>query len=252
MPHFFDAHCHLDFCSNCDEIASRAEGIISAIDSTVFPSSYVSASAKLAGSKGVKVALGMHPWQVAQGRVGENDLLSFERLVGDVSMVGEVGLDYSKGLRESRARQLEVLTRILQSIEASGGGKVVFLHSVKSCPDMMMLLDRFGTCSSNVCVFHWFQGTLAELERAVSAGCMFSVGIRMLASAKGRELALAIPADRLLAETDGPAHPGVEWSAEAWIQLMDVTVKRLAEVRGADEAEMRELLTANGQRLLCA
>lgn len=250
MTQFFDAHCHLDFCSNCDEIASQAEGIISAIDATVFPSSYVSASTQLKETPSMKVALGLHPWEVAEGRVGENDLRSFERLVRYTDIVGEVGLDYSKQRRESRGRQLEAFTRVLQAIKDAGNSKIVFLHVVKGYDDAFMLLERFGTCEANTCVFHWFQGTQDELERATKLGCMFSVSERMLRSGKGRSLAEAIPSERLLTETDSPAHPGMEWSATAWAELMESTVKQLAHIRGAQEAAMGELLLSNGRRLL--
>lgn len=250
MPHFFDAHCHLDFCSDCNEIAQQVEGSIQAIDATVFPSSYVSAKGQLGGIASMEVALGLHPWEVAAGRVGENDLRSFERLARDARIIGEVGLDYHKRRRESRTRQLEALTRVLQAVSDAGDGKVVFLHIMRSMDDAFMLLERFGTCDRNVCVLHWFQGSEAELERASEMGCMFSVGERMLRSAKGRVLAAAIPRKQLLTETDSPAHPGTPWSAEAWLQTMESTVEQLAELRGMERDEVEALTLANGRRLL--
>jgi hypothetical protein len=44
----------------------------------------------------------------------------------------------------------------------------------------------------------------ADLNRAIEAGCWFSVGVAMLASKTGRALASKIPRDRILTESDGP------------------------------------------------
>ena len=55
-----------------------------------------------------------------------------------------------------------------------------------------------------MCIFHWFTGTAAERRRAIEAGAWFSINPRMLKTKSGRETIKAIPADRLLLETDAP------------------------------------------------
>jgi TatD DNase family protein len=65
-----------------------------------------------------------------------------------------------------------------------------------------------------------------------------------------REAAAAVPLDRLLVETDSPylaPHPlrgrGNEPAYVAW------TARKLAEVRGIDEAELARAVTANARAL---
>ena len=53
-------------------------------------------------------------------------------------------------------------------------------------------------------VLHWFSGNRAELQRAITLGCWFSVGPAMLAGAKGRDHLSEMPLNRVLPETDGP------------------------------------------------
>ena len=51
---------------------------------------------------------------------------------------------------------------------------------------------------------HWFSGSVAELRRAVTLGCWFSIGPAMVRGRHGASLAALMPRDRILPETDGP------------------------------------------------
>lgn len=81
-------------------------------------------------------------------------------------------------------------------------------------------------------------------------GCFFSVNMRMLATDAGLEFAKAIPEDKLLMETDSPAHEGEEWSAGAWRQEAENTARGIAEARGMDYVKALELLAANSEALV--
>ena len=52
-------------------------------------------------------------------------------------------------------------------------------------------------------VLHWF-GSIKDLDEALADGHYFSFNSSMCTSAKGREMLLRIPSDRILTETDGP------------------------------------------------
>ena len=91
-------------------------------------------------------------------------------------------------------------------------------------------------------ILHWFSGSKQELRRAIDLGCWFSVGPAMLAGNKGRQLALAMPKDRLLTESDGPfarvdgevAQPGdarkaVEVLATLWSKPTHAVQRRLLD-----------------------
>ncbi len=82
------------------------------------------------------------------------------------------------------------------------GDKVLSIHSRRAATPVLDLLDRFENVRFPI--LHWFSWSRAELHRAINRDCWFSVGPAMLAGAKGRALAAAMPRDRVLLETDGP------------------------------------------------
>lgn len=250
MPQLFDMHCHLDFAENAEAVARDAGGSLEAVCSTVAPSAFLAARKRLAASPGIRVALGMHPWRVADGRAGDGEAGLFEELVGECRIVGEVGLDFHGRRKGSEARQTQALARALGAVRSCGGGRLVFLHAVKSCGRVLDLLEEHGTLDGCACVFHWFSGTRSDFERAVSRGCLFSVNSRMLSTKAGASFAKAVPDERLLLETDGPSREGATWSAEAWLDALKGAAQRLADVRGAEFEEVLELAARNSRLLL--
>jgi TatD DNase family protein len=103
------------------------------------------------------------------------------------------------------------------------GGKILSIHSRGAVREDLNSIEK--NVSNSLPILHWFSGSPVELERAVGLGCWFSVGPAMLRSQKGRELALAIPPDRLLTETDGPfgtngVDPLMPWDASLAIPVI--------------------------------
>lgn len=250
MGKLYDMHCHLDFADNAKDIAAEADGRIVAIDATVVPSSYVSATERLEQFPDISVGLGLHPWWVAEGRVGEADVDRFCRLAGNASIISEIGLDFHGRRAQTRTHQMEVLARLLQAIDDAGGDKLIFFHAVKSYDALFDLIERFGTAERNQCAFHWFSGSRDDFGRALAMGMHFSVGMRMMATDAGALFAASIPDDKVLVETDSPAREGMPWSADAWVQETENATRSLAELRGVSFAAMLETVAANSRRLL--
>lgn len=246
----YDMHSHLDFANNCKEIASEAQGLIETINSTVEPAAFVSAREKFEDFDNIHVALGIHPWWVANGRISEVDLAHFEEMLPTTNLVGEIGLDFHKSRKESKVHQMEVFERLLDDIAESDDAKLVFLHSVKSTETMLDILEKSNALKKSTFVFHWFQGSHEDFGRAVSLGCYFSVGMRMLAQEDGELFARAIPDELLLAETDNPPQEGMDWSAGQWFQEIDNTIASIAEARGAGKDHIEQLLTTNSTLLI--
>ncbi len=250
MTELYDMHCHLDFADNCEDVAKESDGVVAAVDSTVIPSSFVIATEKFAPYPGVHVGLGIHPWWIADGRVGAADVMRFETLVPKTRIIGEVGLDFHGKRRATRTRQLEVFSRILEALRDAGNGRLVFLHALKSYNDMFAMLEHYGTLADNTCVFHWFQGSRDDFDRALADGFSFSVSTRMMSCGKGELFARKIPDDCLLIETDNPPHEGEPWSLEAWEQELRDTARGLAALRNTTEEAIIELTAENSRRLL--
>ena len=206
----------------------------------------------------------MHPWWVAAGegefdpvRPGESmtavqAIAAFEALVDETRFIGEIGLDLGKHHVAAHDAQLAAFEGIAR-LCAERGGKVVSLHSVHAARETLDVLEATGALDACTCIFHWFSGPSDQLKRAIQAGCLFSVGKRMLATGKGREYVKAIPADRLLLETDYPPQRGQACAYADLREQLESVANAIAAIKGLTTAlafpSAEELLSHGGSRL---
>lgn len=192
-----DTHCHLEAFADPQAAATEADKhrvITVAVTST--PKVFAALRSTFHGHRYVRLALGLHPLLAAQHRL---QMTSFRRLIEETSFVGEVGLDFSREGRETREGQEAVFAEVLLGLRNSP--KFVTVHSRGAEARVLEMLDKAG---SEPVVFHWFSGSLKQVERALAAGHRFSVNPPMLRSRRGRELVRAMPRDRVMTETDAP------------------------------------------------
>lgn len=194
-----DLHCHVDLYPDPHVIIQKCkEQGTFVLSVTTTPSAFSTTKLIAENVPNIKTALGLHP-QLAHERHVELDL--FDSLVDRTDFIGEVGLDYSRGFKQFSEIQNDVFTHIVKKC-SEYGGKYMSIHSRSSATAVMDTLEKFSR--NNTHVFHWFSGTLKELQRAISMDSWFSVNIKMFSSIKGNLLLQEIPKDRLLLETDGP------------------------------------------------
>ena len=128
---------------------------------------------------------------------------------------------------------------------------MISIHAVRSAGAVLDVLESHGLLIPNpdspVIIFHWFSGTSDELVRAREAGCYFSVNERMLATKRGREYARQIPLDRLLLETDSPAEPNTETSAQSLIRSLAWTSERIASLKNCGAKHIESAVLANSR-----
>lgn len=244
-----DAHCHLGFLADPAAFA-RAAGArgVRCLCATVDPAEYARLAPALAGARNAVVGLGLHPWWVAAddaARAGQ--LAAFERLAPEASLVSEVGLDFGPAHAGTRTAQAEAFRRICaacaQPLPARPGQlaarRVVSIHAVRAAGAALDILEEAGAADACACVFHWFSGTSDELTRARRAGCWFSVNARMLATKRGRAYARALPANRLLLETDLPSRAGEPLSPAQQAAALQGALDALAALRGDPDLPRR-------------
>jgi TatD DNase family protein len=237
-----DLHCHIDLYPDPAAVLDEAEkrgAFVLAVTTT--PLAFQGNMDLVAGRQRIRVALGLHPELVAE-RHAEIDL--FLDLLPRTAYVGEVGLDGSPRNRASFGRQERVFARIVEEC-ARLGGRVLSIHSRRAAGCVLDILGSAPACG--VPVLHWFSGTSRELERAVAAGCWFSVGPLMLATPAGLRLVSAMPADKVLTETDAPFAQVAGVPLMPWDVLDAEAV--LAGLWGIAEEETRHRLRRNLLRL---
>lgn len=255
-PALLDAHCHLDWEAAPAAVARACgqRGVALAC-CTVTPQAFLAARGALAAAPNVVLGVGAHPWWVADGRVGKQDVELVAELAAEAPLVGEVGLDFSPTRSDAAGNQAQVraLTRICVAAAGAGGGpagqRAISLHAVRSAGACLDVLEATGAAARCRCVMHWFSGSSDELGRALRLGCSFSVGERMLGTRRGREYARQLPAARLLLETDLPDGAGQGVGAEGLLASLDRALTALAQVRGVDKNELAATLTANARAL---
>jgi len=192
-----DLHCHLDLYPEPANIARRcAEKGLYVLSVTTTPSAWPVTS-RLARGR-IRTALGLHP-QLAHERWPE--LTLFDKLLPQVSYVGEVGLDGTPASRAHWGIQLKVFHHIFSSCERLGW-RILSRHSSQANEAVLDCLDAHP--DSCVPILHWFSGPKRDLYRAIASGCWFSVNPAMLVSKKGKELTIQMPRERVLTESDGP------------------------------------------------
>lgn len=251
---YFDAHAHMSWYADpAAAMRGCAAMGLSGICCTVDAEDYRGVAA-IAGEAGARtcggawhLAAGLHPWWVDP--IGlEADLDAAVELARKSAYVGEIGLDLGKKHAHTADAQLRAFEAICA---AAPDGAVLSIHSVAAAGTALDVLTRTGAAARCRCVFHWFSGTSAELDRARKADCWFSLGERSLATRRGREYARQVPAGRLLTETDLPAAPGSPVDAAAHLASIQRAVEGVAKARGAEAEETRALVFANSLNLLC-
>ena len=228
-----DMHCHLDFSSDMVALAHLAQARgVAAFSNTVTPEGYLAAHDALAGFPNVRTGVGLHPWWVADGRCGAEQVELACRLIQETRFVGEVGLDFAPRREGTFETQLDAFERIVDACCAQGG-KVISIHAVRSATAVLDVLERHHATHSNACILHWFSGSSQELARARELGCHFSVNPNMLATKRGRAYVRQIPPERLLLETDLPEEGEIATQAgPAWIAQLEYAAQMLGKILG--------------------
>jgi TatD DNase family protein len=145
---------------------------------------------------------GVHPHHASEltpARLGE--LAELAR-TPEVTAVGECGLDYFRDF-SPRAAQRQAFHRQLEL--AALLGKPVFLHQRDAHADFIAILREHGARHAGVA--HCFTGWQAELDAYLELGLAIGITGWICDERRGAHLVplvRAIPAGRLLLETDGP------------------------------------------------
>ncbi|MBU2552016.1 MAG: TatD family hydrolase [Proteobacteria bacterium] len=182
----------------------------------------------------VRPAVGLHPWAVREADWRENvDFV--RRRLPEALALGEVGLDYKvKVKKELQVRALAEMLELAARLD-----KPVMFHSRFSQARSLEMLVQTGVRRA---VFHWYSGPLDLLDRILDAGYLVSATPALAYSPPHREALAHAPLDRILVETDAP----VEYQGQASepSHVLE-TIRLLADLRGIDPGQARDLTTRN-------
>jgi TatD DNase family protein len=201
-----DSHCHLDF----PELAGRIDQILASMEkANVGAALCIGVSlegmpgvlALIENRKNLFASVGVHPEH--QDCI-EPDLESLsryaqhERVIG----IGETGLDYYWHKDRPEWQRARFRTHVMA---ARATGKPLIVHTRDAADDTLNIMREEGADTVGG-VMHCFTESLAVAEAALALGFYISFsGIVTFKNAKQiKEVAKAIPLDRMLIETDAP------------------------------------------------
>ncbi len=178
-------------------------------------------------------AFGLHPWQAAAAKADwparlENFLRCFSR-----ALIGECGLDRLKNPEQEKQKEAFALQIAL----AEKYRRPLLIHAVKA----QDWLEGFWSKLPPKFVFHSYAGRPELLKKILSAGgfVSFSPSIRKIKNPQ--ETVKAVPAERLLLESDAP-YQGRPEDLRALLGF-------LAQCRGEDEEALAAQIYKNGKEL---
>jgi len=256
---WLDSHCHVsasEFDADREAVLARAFGAglvgLVAIGSGYGVAGNARALALADADARIFATVGVHPHEAAEldadGRALLVGWLAHPRVVA----VGECGLDYHY-MRSPREVQREVLA--LQLGLARERGLPVSLHVRGERPDAFAeLLDLWLAVGRGELegVLHCYTGSLAFARRALDAGLYISFsGILTFKRDRGlRDVARALPLDRILVETDAPllAPEGLRGRRNEPLHVARVG-SVLAELHAVPVEEVAATTTRNARRL---
>ena len=244
-PSGVDFHCHLDLYPDFETAIARAEAArVYTLAVTTTPKAWPRNHELTRGTRYVRAALGLHPQLVAE-RAGE--LALWERHLPETRYVGEVGLDAGPRFYKSLDAQKQVFRAVLERC-AAAGGKILTVHSVRSVPTVLEMIESHLPQDRGIVVLHWFTGTTAEARHAASLGCYFSINSEMMQSDRSRALVAQLPTDRILTETDGPFTRIEGLPAEP--ASVGATVGAIARERKVSQESVANAIRTNFRRLV--
>jgi TatD DNase family protein len=256
---WLDSHCHVsasEFDADREAVLARAFGAglvgLVAIGSGYGVAANARALALADADARIFATAGVHPHEAAELDAAGRELLRGWLAHPRVVAVGECGLDYHY-MRSPREVQREVLAEQLEM--ARERRLPVSLHVRGDSPDAFAeLLDLWLAVGSGALegVLHCYTGSLAFARRALDAGLYVSFsGILTFKRDRGlREVARALPLERILVETDAPllAPEGLRGRRNEPLHVARVG-EVLAELHAVPVVEVAATTTGNARRL---
>jgi TatD DNase family protein len=245
-----DSHCHLDFpelSADVDAVLQRAQaagvGLIVTISTRVHH--FKELKDIVEAHDNVFCSIGTHPHNAAE----EPDIM-VEELVEiarhpKVVAIGEAGLDYHYDYSPRDVQKKSFHTHIAAARET---GLPLVIHSREADADIARMLEEENAKGAFPFVLHCFTGGADLAHRGLALGgyISFSGVVTFKSAAPLRDIALAVPSDRLLVETDAPYLAPEPLRGKINEPAFVVhTAVRLAALRGIRETEMERLTTEN-------
>ncbi len=259
MPQFrlVDTHAHLDFPAfDADRpavLAQLAQQGIAVINIATDHQSVARVDELSRANELVWGAVGLHPTEVNPVVLTElaGMMKEWQRVIEanpKIVAIGEVGLDYFHSRDSDTASLQKAALRQMLTFAAEQNLPVIF-HCREAYGDLATMLADYPSIRG---VVHCFSGSQAQADAFLGLGLLLSA-TAIVTYPKNAELAevfKALPADRLMVETDSPFLPSADnRGGRNDPTTVEQIVEFLAELRGESVGGLVKFTTQNAVNL---
>jgi TatD DNase family protein len=249
-----DSHCHLDFPDFAAELdavmtRARAAGIGRMVTICTRVKKHAQVLAIAERFPDVFCSVGTHPHNAHEELEIDAKALVALAKHPKVVAIGEAGLDYYYD-KSPRAEQQQSFRQHIAAARETGLPLVI--HSRECDADMARILEEETGEGAFPAVLHCFTGGRDLAFKAIRLGLYVSfTGILTFKNSGAlRDIAAALPAERVLVETDAPYLAPLSYRGKRNEPSYVVeTAKVLAETRGVSADEIAHQTTENFFRL---
>lgn len=255
-----DTHCHLDaaeFDADRDDIAQQAIqlGIVKLVIPAVTRSNFDTVIALCNRHKNCAYALGIHPMYVKDASIEDIKVLHKYVQQNNPVAIGEIGLDYfsidqqKAGYQQLKDLQAYFFTEQLKI--AQQYDLPVILHVRHAIDDILKYLRKYQVMGG---IAHAFNGSFQQAEQFIGLGFKLGFGGAMTynRALKIRELAVKLPLDAIVLETDAP-DMSPEWlenkGRNSPLEIIKIA-QVLADLRQVNVSQVIDITGGNAMNVL--
>lgn len=254
-----DTHCHLDaaeYDADRDAVAARAQeaGVGRVVVPAVAAFNF-QATMDCRRYAGVAIALGMHPMYVHVHREEHLALLDEAIRKERPVAVGEIGLDRFQSRIDRPGVHDEDIERqeffFVEQLKLAAKYELpVLLHIRRANDQILKQLRRIKVPGG---IAHAFNGSMQQAQEYLKLGFKLGFGGAMTytRATSLRKLAMELPLESIVLETDGPDIPP-EWIAKQRNEPAELPriAQVLADLRGIGVEEVAKRTTENAEAVL--
>jgi len=253
--HFFDTHAHLDDEQLAGDVAGVIARAAAAGVSSILAVGTTAQSSRNCGEltqqhAGVWSSAGIHPNHAAEAQGADWDEIVRLAQESRVVALGETGLDlYWKDT--PLPLQQDYFDRHIRLSQAIG--KPLVIHQRESAAEILAMLREARQRGPLAGVMHSFTATRDEAQEFLDLGLYISFAgmVTFKKSDDLRAIAAAVPAERILVETDAPYLSPEPFRGRRPNEPARVvhTATCVAQIRGVTLEEFARQTTANARAL---
>ena len=256
MTHFTDSHCHLDRLdlSRSDNDFSRfyQDELAPALEQMLCVSidleSYPAMMEMVQGFDNIHTSVGVHPNDKDRHEPTVKELVDFYQQYSSNVAIGETGLDYFRSSGDMQWQQQRFRNHIRAARELN---RPLIIHTRDAREDTIRILQEENAADVGG-VLHCFTESWEMAQQGMEMGfyVSFSGIVTFNNAADLRDVALKMPLERILIETDSPYLAPVPHRGKPnYPYYVEQVAQKMADLREMTIDEIASLTTQNYNQL---